>query len=169
MPKYHILPSDQERALHLTKQIKSAADDLWTLLLRAWESKAWAALGYKGWNEYVATEFDFSRQRSYQLINQGRVIKALREAVSTDVDTGIVPTITEAVARDIYPVRDEVAAEVREHVNAGVPVVEAVRLAVETHRSGPGLTRTQFTDEFSEEPASCVHEYVCRFCGELLQ
>ena len=169
MPNYQVTQSDRDYADRLTKQIKSAADDLWSLLLQAWEVKAHVSLGYKSWGAYIESEFDFNRQRSYQLINQGRVIRAIRESVSTSVDNSPPIKITEAAARDIYPVRQQVAEEVRDSVASGVPVVEAVRLAVETHRSGPSFTRTQFNDEFIEEPSSCAHEYVCRHCGELLQ
>lgn len=171
MPEFHITKADRDYAEKLTRQIKSAADDLWSLLLQAWESKAHVSMGYRTWGAYIEGEFDFSRQQSYRLVNQGQVIRQLREAggVSPMGDNSRGVTVSEREARAIAPVIGAVVDEVRESVGAGVPVVEAVRLAVETHRSGPGFTRTQFNDDFPEEPSSCAHEYICRFCGELIQ
>ena len=170
MPKFYVTASDREYAEKLTKQIRSAADDLWALLLQAWESKAWASLGYKGWNDYVAQEFDFTRRQSYHLINQGRVIRQLREASGENHGSHV--SVTEREARDIFPVRDQVAAEVREQVSAGVEPQEAVRVAVERVRAVP-VTSGPFNSGFDhiaddDEPSTCVHEYVCRHCGELL-
>lgn len=171
MPEFHVTKSDREYAEKLTKQIKAAAEDLWALLLQAWESKAHVSLGYKTWGAYIEGEFDFSRVQSYRLINQGQVIKQLREAVNVS-PTGYNPeavTVSEREARSIAPVITEVVEVVRESVSSGVPAVEAVRLAVEAHRSYPPVTHIQRTEDFTEEPSSCAHEYVCRFCGELLQ
>jgi hypothetical protein len=171
MTSFHVTKSDREYAERLTRQIKAAADDLWSLLLQAWESKAHISLGYKTWGLYIEGEFDFSRQQSYRLVNQGQVIRQLREAVNVSPvgDNSSIVTVSEREARAIAPVISEVVEDVRESVASGVPAVEAVRLAVETHRSGPGFTLTQFNNDFTEEPASCAHEYVCRHCGELLQ
>lgn len=167
MTSFHVTKSDREYAEKLTKQIRESAEDLWTLLLQAWETKAYVSLGYKSWSAYVDKEFDFNRRHSYRLINQGQVVKQLREAAGVSERTQVV--VSEMAAREIAPVIGVVAEEVREAVASGVPAAEAVRLAVETHRPGPGFTRTQFSDEFTEEPATCAHEYVCRHCGELLQ
>lgn len=70
----------ETEATKLTKKIKIAVDDLWALLIQAHEGKAWKALGYSTWEAYVSAEFSMSRQRSYQLLDQGKVIKAVREA-----------------------------------------------------------------------------------------
>jgi hypothetical protein len=56
-----------------------------------------------------------SRRRSYQLLDQGRVIRAIGEAVCTDVHTAPVE-VTEAEARDVKPVLPAVVAAVRERV-----------------------------------------------------
>ena len=167
MTSFHVTKSDREYAEKLTKQIRDAAEDLWSLLLQAWETKAYASLGYKTWGAYVDAEFDFKRRHSYRLINQGNVIKQLREAAGVSHGTHVY--VSEREARNLEHVVEEAAEEVRQSVASGVPAVDAVRLVVEAHRIGPGFTRTQFTDEFEEEPATCVHEYVCRHCGEILQ
>lgn len=183
MPTYHVTAQDREYAQRLTKRIKAATDEVWDLLLEAWNAKAWASLGYKSWKDYTATEFDISKSRAYQLVNQGLVIKRLREA-STTVDYST-SYVSEREARDIAPILEEVADEVREQVAAGVPASEAVRSAVEHHRPAP-VTRARFNDggDFEEDApvrevdpneAECVdspdgmhHRYTCDYCGDRL-
>src|SRR5919106_4677116 len=70
-----------EAARELTNRIKTGLEGIFDqiyeveqLLLEAHNRRAWQALGYKTWEEYVKTEFDLSRRRSYQLLDQARVI-----------------------------------------------------------------------------------------------
>jgi len=101
-----------EEAQALTESIKGAAEQVWSLLLEAHERQAWATLGYSRWEDYVRTEFDMSRSRSYHLLDQGRVIREISAAagVSTTVD------ITERQVRDIKPHLKEVTDTVRERI-----------------------------------------------------
>lgn len=99
---------DQARAL--TDRIRDSVEATWSLLLEAHESRAWAALGYSTWAEYVSAEFDMSRSRSYQLLDQGRVVREIQGAVSTKVD------IDERAARDIKPHLDDVTDEIQERI-----------------------------------------------------
>ena len=124
---------DATQARDLTDRIKESAETLWSLLLEAYEGKAWAALDYGSWREYIASEFDMDRSRSYQLIDQGKVIRALTEAggVSTSVD------IPEATARRLKPHLGDAVAEVREAVEGGAEPIEAVRTAIEKHGGLP--------------------------------
>lgn len=96
----------------VTAKIKAFAGVAWVLLNEAHHRKAHKAMGYATWGEYVEVEFDMSRSRSYQLINQARVITEISEAVSTMVD------ITERDARDILPVLEEAKADVVSAVEA---------------------------------------------------
>jgi hypothetical protein len=157
MTKYYITDADRASARQLTDEIKAAADNLWELLTEAWNAKAYASLGYKSWRAYIEAEFDFSRQYSYRLINQGQVIKQLREAakvspVGDDSDSEVLPggnnviVVSEREARDIASVIDVVAHDVREQVDAGVPAQDAVRSAVESHRQAP-VIRSRFDDD----------------------
>ena len=54
--------------------------EAWELLLEAHNRQAWKVLGYDSWGEYVHTEFDMSRSRSYQLLDQANVTQALMRA-----------------------------------------------------------------------------------------
>ena len=128
----------QEEAQELTTRIKTNVEDLWVLLTEARERRAWEALGYVSWAEYVRVEFDMDRSRSYQLLNHGAVIHQLTEAagLSTAVDTSsIVERQTRTITPEILP---QVVAEVREAVEAGTPPIEAILETVnnfaEAHR-----------------------------------
>jgi hypothetical protein len=66
----------------LTDNIKQLGGEIGEMLLEAHDSEAWRALDYKSWKAYCEAEFDFSRQRGYQLIRQAKVNRALAEAGS---------------------------------------------------------------------------------------
>lgn len=50
-------------ARELTDRIKRQVSDLWGLIVRAYESRTWAVLGYESWDEYCEVEFEASRIR----------------------------------------------------------------------------------------------------------
>lgn len=87
----------KDAARELTDQIKATATATYVLVHRAHELKCWMALGYKSWEDYVITEFDMSKSRSYQLINQAKVVEAIQEVVPDGTDI----LLTEAQARDV--------------------------------------------------------------------
>lgn len=120
-----LAPMSRGEAQILTDRIRRTADQLWQLLLEAYEREAWRALGYVNFREYAKNEFEFSQSRAYQLLDQGRVIKALEQATnfSTTVE------ISEWDARRIKPQLAEVSAAIRRRVAQGEPadaVVEDV-------------------------------------------
>lgn len=86
-----------EEARHITDAIRSATTAIYLLLGQARDGKAYKALGYETWDEYVREEFNISRQRSYQLIDWGNAIAALQSAAPE----GTTVKLTEAQARDI--------------------------------------------------------------------
>ena len=47
-------------ARQLTDRIKRQVSDLWDLIVRAYESRAWSQLGYGSWDEYCEVEFEAS-------------------------------------------------------------------------------------------------------------
>lgn len=113
-------PLNMDEARELTDRIRSAADMLWVLIARAHAGRAWEALGYSSFESYVREEFDISRSRGYQLLNQARVVEAI-EAATPD---GTELRLSEAAARDIKGVIDEVVPEV-ESRTAGLAPDEA--------------------------------------------
>lgn len=103
----------RDEALELTDAIKSTTSALYSLLKRAHSQGAWVALGYKSWKDYVETEFEISRQRSYQLIAQADTIEALSEAAGTDV------YISEKEARAIKKSLPKITERIEKAVEEG--------------------------------------------------
>lgn len=107
---------DKADATALTQRIRTAVDGLGDMLLEAHDNKAWKALGYVTWEAYVEAEFDMSRQHSYRLLDQGRVVKAIEDATGILSPSG---DISEAAARDIKPDLQAVTGEIRARIEAG--------------------------------------------------
>ena len=117
-----VVPLTADEASVLTAKIKGYVTQAWSMLAEAHDRLAHIALGYSTWEEYVHAEFDLSRSRSYQILDQATVIRAI-ESVSTSVDTETVAeVVTEAVARDIKPRLTEVTKAIKERVTAEAEV-----------------------------------------------
>lgn len=99
-----------EQAVKLTETIRNASEVLWILISRAHTGKAWLALGYPSWEGYVYAEFDMSRSRSYQLLDQARVIREIEAAVPAGTEIHM----SEAAARDLRGILDEVIPQIKE-------------------------------------------------------
>lgn len=100
----------------LTDRIRAAVDGLGSLVERAYDQKAWKAMGYATWEAYVGKEFGFTRQRSYQLLDQGKVAKELAVA------TGDLSNAFDISARDAAAVKSDLSAvteEIKKRVEAG--------------------------------------------------
>jgi phage-related minor tail protein len=127
---------DKADATALTQRIRTAVDGLWDMLLEAHDRKAWKALGYKTWEAYVTAEFSMSRRHSYRLLDQGRVINAVRGATGDLCPSGSqnqtgrghtrtlsAPSasidISEREARDLKPDLPAVTEEIKARVDAG--------------------------------------------------
>lgn len=106
-----------EEARNLTSTIRNAAQMLWVLIKRAHQGKAWHALGYGSWEKYVRAEFDMSRSRAYQILDQAQVITEI-EAVVPD---GTTVVLSEAAARDLKGVLNEVLPEIQEKTEGLTP------------------------------------------------
>lgn len=99
-----------DEAKEITEAIRSTAMATHILLAEAHEKKAYKALGYDTWADYVNEEFDISSSRSYQLINLNNAIKLLEEAVPD----GTKIRLTEAQARAIKKELPEITERVKE-------------------------------------------------------
>lgn len=120
-------PLNSEQARQLTNTIRDASEVLWVLIARAHAGKAWQALGYETWERYVRSEFDMSRSRSYQLLDQARVIAAIESAVPAGTEIHL----SEAAARDLKSVIEEAIPEIRERTEGLEP--EAAKVVVEEY------------------------------------
>ncbi|TMC06075.1 MAG: hypothetical protein E6J41_19985 [Chloroflexi bacterium] len=106
------LPLDQREAALLTERIRAATRRVCLLLLKAHEGRAWIALGYSSWNQYVRSEFSISRSRSYELLDQARVVLRLRDAAGTQT----VPEVSAYLALHIKPRLGQIAQDIQERV-----------------------------------------------------
>lgn len=70
---------NEDAARRLTDLIRTGMDDLWDLIIRAWNGRAWVALGYPNWDTYCDSEFHPGRLRLPR--EQRRdVVVSMREA-----------------------------------------------------------------------------------------
>lgn len=88
---------DVSQAQEITNAIRSTALAVYKLLELAREGKAYKALGYNTWEEYVKQELDMSASRSYQLLDLGKAVKMIEAAAPEGTNV----KLTEAQARDI--------------------------------------------------------------------
>jgi hypothetical protein len=102
-------PLDEPSARTLTELIRQASSQVCILLLEAHERRAYTALGYPTWEQYVRREFSLSRSRSYELLDQGRVILAVQVAAGLEV----MPDISAYAVAQIKPHLDDVLDAVR--------------------------------------------------------
>lgn len=63
----------------LTDQIIETTETLWGLISEAYQKRAWAALGYESWEDYVSCEFG-SERLSVSRTERPSVVGILREA-----------------------------------------------------------------------------------------
>jgi hypothetical protein len=160
---------DRAAAEDLTRRIRVAADEVWSLLCEAHELRAWEVLGYETWEGYVRGEFDMSRSRSYQLLDQGRIVREIEAAASTDVD------ISEADARDIKSDLAEVVDEVRD-ATAGLPpekrkaaAREVVKAKRKEPKSRPPTRHKEPADQDTSPPAVVVEMFArCKEPAEVV-
>lgn len=103
-------PLTTDQARELTDTIRSTSEVLYVLLARAHAGKAYRALGYGTFAEYVQEEFAMSRSRAYQVLDQARVVAAIEAAAPTGAD---LPAISEAAARDLKSIIGEVVPEIK--------------------------------------------------------
>lgn len=148
-----LLTVDQAR--ELTNHIRSTADTLYVLIARAHAGRAWEALGYKSFEGYVTEEFDMSRSRAYQLLNQAKIV----EAITAAAPEGTEVHITEAVARDLKSIISEVTGEVEEKTkgldpdDAGAVIEELIRAERERKNSTTDETGFSLDEELAADQA----------------
>lgn len=111
-------PLTIEQAQILTNAIKSATSLLHVLIAKAHEGKAYLAMGYNSFEEYVKTEFDISRSRAYQLLNLSNTIKAIENVVPDGAEF----KVTEAQARDIKAILPKVIEDIEKEIDSNEEV-----------------------------------------------
>lgn len=108
---------DENEAREITEAIRSAATATYILLTQAHEGKAYKALGYETWRDYVREEFEISPQRSYQLLDYSKALNMLESAAPE----GTVIKLTEAQARGIKKELPKITEQVAEETQGKSP------------------------------------------------
>ena len=87
----------------LTVRIQATAEDLWQLVVVAYQGRAWEALGYPSWDAYCASEF---KDMKIRLPKQDR-----REIVQTLRDHGLsLRAMASATGYDKHTIARDLAA-----------------------------------------------------------
>jgi hypothetical protein len=122
------------RLLDASAQLYLRAGEWHVLFTALHDRKAYLALDYGSWDEFVTVELGMSRDQSYRLLDKARVLGALSEA-GVQAPTSLISQRQAAVLAG-----DPTAAgEIAEAVDAGAPVAEAVREATNRRRpADPG-------------------------------
>lgn len=108
---------DEVEAREVTEAIRSAATATYILLSQAHEGKAYKALGYETWADYVREEFEISSQRSYQLLDLSKAVKMIEAAAPE----GTVVKLTEAQARGIKKELPKITEQIAEATKGKTP------------------------------------------------
>jgi hypothetical protein len=128
-------PLDEVGARKLTEQIRAATRQVCLLLLEAHERRVWVVLSYTRWEDYVSAEFGFSRSRSYELLDQGRVILSLQEAAAQTEIPDVSGYAASRLKHCLPELTEEIRARARE-AGGAVPMRQVMEL-VDTFRSQP--------------------------------
>jgi len=124
-----------EEATTLTNAIREAVDDLWSLLVKAHDGRAWEAMGYDSWAAYVTAEFRISPGHAGRLLVQGAVIKQISAAANVET----VP-ISARTAVDVAPRVSEITERVAEETQGKH---EPTRQAIATEIVQEAATETR--------------------------
>jgi hypothetical protein len=122
-------PLDPRAARAATDAIKTAGSNSSPLLLGAQERRAWVALGYPSWERYVRVELGLSRTRSYELLDHGRLIRAIESATGVSAAADVTPY----AARKLKPHLAELIAGLQSRV-AGRPAEEVRAIVMDVVR-----------------------------------
>jgi hypothetical protein len=99
----------EEEARVVTERIRRNLKQISLLLLEAHDRKAWVALSYHSWHAYAKHEFGMSRSRSYEILEQARVVLDLQFAAGLRQP----PVVSAHAASQIKPHVQQIAAEIR--------------------------------------------------------
>lgn len=123
-PRARALTSVEARRLGLAAKTKSALQSL--IVSRAHEGKAHYALGYRTWKEFCDKELDMSESRSFQLIDQAKVLREV-----ADVGAPL-ERIEPPPARIVQAIKHHLP-EVREHVRLALERGDDISTAIRAY------------------------------------
>lgn len=144
-------PLDARAARALTERIKGAANNFSLLLLEAQERQAWLPLGYRTWQRYVRQEFGLSRTRSYELLDHGRLIRAIQATTGVSLIADIPPY----AARKVKPYFGQFIAGLKSRLE-GRPAEEIPLIVSDVIRN----TKPRVRVLMRREPAAQLSDHV---------
>lgn len=103
----NLTPEDCDK---LTRAISATSETLWSLLYFANTTKIYQQRGFKTWKEYISESFPISLSTANSLVTQGAVIERISEAAPEGANVHL----TQAQARDLKKVLEQVATLVKE-------------------------------------------------------
>lgn len=83
-----ITPCTADEARDITERMRSHRDDLWRLAVESHDRRAWAALGYSSWRDYIEAEVGVKSSQAYRLLDHGRTMLALAPVATLDSPMG---------------------------------------------------------------------------------
>lgn len=144
----------EAQARRLTDEIKTRTVELWLLVEQAHVGKAWAALGYDSWKSYSQHELNISESRSFQLLDQAKVMRAL---ASEGVDMAAIETPPARVVQLVKGSLPALRKVARDAMRDGVDVNDAIREYAKTKR--PTVVEHE-----PEAPATAAATVPCPAC-----
>lgn len=163
-----LLDADSARAL--TDRIQAGTTKIQELIITAYQGRAWVALGYASWDEYISGEFASSplalpretRQEAVQsLKKQGLSLRAIASVTGTSPqtvanDAAAASTGTEAeVSNNLTPEQDQRLAELDAKINDEAGSFEVSDEEADELRELRELAATPIVEaEIVEEPAA---------------
>jgi hypothetical protein len=146
-------PLDGAQARELTARVRSAPSDVCLLIREAHRRNAAAALGYRSWEHYVRQEFNMSRRRSYELLDQAHVMLAIRDGVPLSGIPHVSPFVAGYIKSHLEDVIAEIRARLTEAPHAGEEL--AVKRVIDEERKRFADERRQrFAARPSAPPAA---------------
>lgn len=153
----------EPEARDITDRIRFGMENLAQLIAEAHDKEAWKALGYKSWGEYVEREFPFNRATAYNLIDQGRAMKALSEAAGYPVEVTIQQARTfkklPAIQKQGITQRLMSGADARQTLREELPVTRervSVDFSDDVYDDGQALYRCRHCQRVGPLSMGCV-------------
>jgi hypothetical protein len=106
-------PLSRDEARTLTERIRSALGSSSLLIQEAHQRRAWSALGYRSWDDYVRRALGLSRSRSYELLVHASVITSLSEAANSAEPIRLSPYAAFQIKPNLETTVEQVRASVR--------------------------------------------------------
>jgi hypothetical protein len=117
-------------ARELTERINTTSQDLCLMLQSAHDGKAWLALGYGTWNEYLAVEIKLSKQHAHRLLAFAETRQLIEKSPMGDLPPPTSERQVRALAKLPPQDRASVYAKAVKVAGGSTPVARQVEDAV---------------------------------------